>query len=74
MSQSDRLTLMTSYELMQEDTLASIAFGPIEPVPAIGLAIRQDWLPTDLQASFLKLIQDKIVGSLVLRREWRGVG
>ena len=75
LTKSDRLTLLTSYELMQEEeALTAMAFGPISPVPAIGLTMRQDWLPTQIQANFLRLIQEKIVGSLVLRKELRLVG
>lgn len=65
LAQSDRLTLLTSYELMyEEDTLTAVPFGPIEPVPSIGLTMRENWLPTQLQASFIDLIQKRIVGSL----------
>ena len=67
LAQSDRLTLLTSYELMYEDdALAAVPFGPIDPVPAIGLTMRENWLPTQLQKSFLDLIQKRIVGSLAL--------
>lgn len=66
LSQSDRLTLLTSYELMyEEDTLAAVPFGPIKPVPCIGLTTRENWLPTQLQTSFIELVQKRIVGSLM---------
>lgn len=66
LSQSDRLTLLTSYELMyEEDTLAAVPFGPMEPVPCIGLTTRENWLPTQLQTSFIELVQKRIVGSLM---------
>jgi DNA-binding transcriptional LysR family regulator len=66
LAQSDRLTLLTSYELMyEEDALAAVPFGPIEPVPSIGLTMRTDWLPTQLQSSFISLIKKRIVGSLL---------
>jgi LysR family transcriptional regulator, regulator for genes of the gallate degradation pathway len=66
LSQSDRLTLLTSYELMyEEDTLAAVPFGPIEPVPCIGLTTRENWLPTELQTSFIELVQKRIEGSLM---------
>jgi LysR family transcriptional regulator, regulator for genes of the gallate degradation pathway len=65
LSQSDRLTLLTSYELLHEDdALASVPFGPIEPVPSIGLMTRENWLPTKLQADFLALIHKRILASL----------
>lgn len=65
LSQSDRLTLLTSYELLyEEDALAAVPFGPIEPVPYIGLMTRENWLPTQLQANFMELIHRQVVGSL----------
>ena len=65
LSQSDRLTLLTSYELFyEEDALTAVPFGPIEPVPYIGLMTRENWLPTQLQANFMELIHRQIVGSL----------
>ena len=38
------------------------------PVPAIGLTMRENWLPTQLQKNFLDLIQKRIVGSLSLTK------
>jgi DNA-binding transcriptional LysR family regulator len=65
LAQSDRLTLLTSYELVfEEGALMAMPFGPIEPVPSIGLTMRTNWLPTQLQANFIDLIQKRIVGSL----------
>ena len=67
LAESDRLTLLTSYELIYEDDgLASVPFGAIEPAPSIGLTMRENWLPTQLQKNFLELIQKRIVGSLEL--------
>jgi DNA-binding transcriptional LysR family regulator len=66
LTQSDRLTLLTSYELIyEEDDLAAVPFGPIEPVPWIGLTTRENWLPTQLQVNFIDLIHRQIVGSLM---------
>jgi hypothetical protein len=60
---SDRLTLMTSYELAQESPgLATLDYGPIRPTPEIGVAMRQDWLPTRAHAAFLDLLR-QYVGS-----------
>ena len=65
LTQSDRLTLLTNFELMhEEDVLAALPFGPIEPVPSIGLTMRQNWLPTQLQAQVIGLIRQRIVKSL----------
>ena len=66
LTQSDRLTLLTSYELIyEEDELAAVPFGPIDPVPWIGLTTRENWLPTQLQSNFIDLIHRQIVGSLM---------
>jgi LysR family transcriptional regulator of gallate degradation len=66
LAQSDRLSLLTSYELMcEEDSLTSVPFGPIQPVPSIGLTVRRNWLPTQRQASFIDLIEKSIVRSLL---------
>lgn len=65
LSQSDRLTLLTTFELLhQEDLLAAIPFGPIKPVPSIGLTMRQNWLPTQLQTQVIDLIRQRIARSL----------
>ncbi len=58
---SDRLTLMTSYELQHEgEGLAALPFGPVAPVPAIGVTTRADWLPTRAHSVFLQLIRDRV--------------
>jgi LysR family transcriptional regulator of gallate degradation len=58
LARSDRLTLMTSYELMHENgALAPLAFGPIEPTPAIGVTMRSGWLPTQLHVEFIELLR-----------------
>ena len=75
LTQSDRLTLLTSYELInEEDALTAVPFGPIEPVPSIGLTTRENWLPTQLQANFIDLIHSQIVGSLTLTKVLRRSG
>jgi DNA-binding transcriptional LysR family regulator len=74
LAQSNRLTLLTSYELLVhgDDALAAVPFGPMTPVPSLGLTMREGWLPTRLQTDFIDLINKRIVGSLmpekVLRR------
>jgi DNA-binding transcriptional LysR family regulator len=75
LTQSNRLTLLTSYEVMnEEDALAAVPFGPIEPVPSIGLTMRQNWLPTPLQTSVIDMIKQRIVGSLGPLRELQRIG
>ena len=58
LARSDRLTLMTSYELMHEDgALVPVPFGPIEPSPAIGITTRTGWLPTQIHLDFIDLLR-----------------
>lgn len=61
---SDRLTLMTSYEMMHEgEGLVAIPFGPIDSVPAIGITTRAGWLPTRVHAEFIQLICDRMTAT-----------
>jgi LysR family transcriptional regulator of gallate degradation len=70
LAQSTRLTILTSYELMyEEDAFAALPFGPIEPVPSIGLTMRENWLPTQLQTNVIDMIKKRIVGSLTPLKE-----
>jgi len=56
---TDRLTLMTSYELMFEGVgLADLKFGPISPVPSIGITTRANWLPIQIQRDLMAMIRD----------------
>jgi LysR family transcriptional regulator of gallate degradation len=66
LARSDRLTLMTSYELTHENgALAPLAFGPIEPVPAIGVTMRSEWLPTQLHIEFIDLLRQHMIEATV---------
>jgi DNA-binding transcriptional LysR family regulator len=66
LTQSDRLTLLTSYEMIsEEDALTAVPFGPIKPVPCFGITMRGNWLPTQLQTNFIELIQSRTVGALM---------
>ena len=70
LSRGDRLTLLTSYELMHEgDALELIPFEPLKPVHSIGVMQRRDWLPTQLQASFLDLIRQEMTPSRMMSNE-----
>ncbi len=65
LARSNCLTLLTSYELMYEDdALAAVPYGPIEPIPSIGVTMRNNWLPTQLQVNFLHLIRKRMTASL----------
>jgi LysR family transcriptional regulator of gallate degradation len=75
LSRSDCLTLLTSYELMYEDdALAAIPYGPIEPVHSIGVTMRNNWLPTQLQVNFLRLIRKQMTATLLPIKELRRAG
>jgi LysR family transcriptional regulator of gallate degradation len=66
LARSDRLTLMTSYELMHEDgALAPLPFGPIEPAPSIGITMRANWLPTQLHLDFIDLLRRNVASNAV---------
>jgi LysR family transcriptional regulator, regulator for genes of the gallate degradation pathway len=72
LARSDCLTLFTSYELMYEDdALAAVPYGPIEPIPALGVTTRADWLPTQLQVNFLRLIRKQMTASMTPIKELR---
>ena len=67
---SNRLTLLTSYELMfEDDALTAVPFGPLDPPPSIGLTMRMNWLPTQLQVNFLDLYQKRVVRTLRVTKE-----
>lgn len=66
LARSDRLTLMTSYELLHEDGLVPVAFGPIEPAPAIGITMRAGWLPTQIHLDFMNLVRKHVTDAAVL--------
>lgn len=58
LARSDRLTLMTSYELLHEDSsLVALPFGPIDPVPTIGVMMRANWMPTTLHTDFIDIVR-----------------
>ena len=70
LSRSDRLTILTSYELMyEEDSLEAIPFQQIGPAPSMGLMMRNNCLPGQLLADFIHLVRQRIVGSLLPARE-----
>jgi hypothetical protein len=49
---------MTSYELQHEDgTLRAVPYGPIAPVPSIGITMRANWLPTRLHNDFISIVR-----------------
>ena len=60
---SDRLTLMTSYEISFEEGLRSLHCGPIDPVPAIGITTRVGWMPTPVQSAFIEVLRTHVCAS-----------
>ena len=58
LERSDRLTLMTSYELEHENgLLRALPFGAISPEPSIGITTRASWLPTRQHMDFIDLVR-----------------
>lgn len=58
LERSDRLTLMTTYELQYADgRLRALPFGPILPVPSIGIMMRANWMPTRLHTEFIAFLR-----------------
>jgi hypothetical protein len=55
--------------MYENDVLAAVPYGPIEPVPSIGVTMRDNWLPTQLQVNFLRLMRKQITASLVPIKE-----
>ena len=61
LKRSDRLTLMTSYELEHgNEALRAVAFGPIVPIPSIGIMMRAGWLPTRLHEDFIDIVRAEV--------------
>ncbi len=70
LARSDCLTLLTSYELMYEDdALTAVPYGPIKPIPWIGVTMRNNLLPTQLQVNFLRLVRKRVTASLMPIKE-----
>jgi len=57
LQQSDRLTLMTSYELLNEPELRAVRLDVPLEAPSIGVMTRKDWQPTRLHAAFIDLLR-----------------
>jgi len=70
LERSDRLTLMTTYELLYADgNLRALPFGPILPAPSIGITMRANWMPTRLHTEFINLVHAHVsVGPTPLRQ------
>jgi len=58
LQQSDRLTLMTSYELLHEPSLAAVDLDVPVEAPSMGLITRTDWKPTRLHSAFVDLLRE----------------
>lgn len=58
---SDRLTLMTSYEMRFEGRgLGVVPFGPLDERPMIGVTMRANWLPTRRHALLIDLLRQSV--------------
>jgi DNA-binding transcriptional LysR family regulator len=60
---SNRVTLMTSYELMHENKLVQLPFNASLPCPSIGITTRAQWLPTNLHRDFMSLLEARVTAS-----------
>jgi DNA-binding transcriptional LysR family regulator len=67
LAESDRLTLLTSYELIHDEgDIASAPFGLVEPAPKRGVTTRAGWLATPLHLSFMDMLHQRINASNIL--------
>jgi DNA-binding transcriptional LysR family regulator len=58
---SDRLTLMTTYERQHEShVLSAVPFQTPLPAPAVGITMRAEWQPTRLHRDFMQLLRTRI--------------
>jgi DNA-binding transcriptional LysR family regulator len=61
---SNRLTLMTSYELVHENMLVPLPVKASLPCPSIGITTRAQWLPTAHHRDFMKLLETRVTASI----------
>ena len=64
LQRSDRLALMTVFELAQETGLAALPYGILGTPPSMGLMTRADWQPTMLQHAFIDIVRASAPGAL----------
>jgi DNA-binding transcriptional LysR family regulator len=61
LEQSNRLTLMTSYEFQHEtDSLSLIPYPLLSPVPTLGIAMRENWSRTSLHDSLIAILRRRM--------------
>ncbi|AQR62052.1 hypothetical protein BZG35_10660 [Brevundimonas sp. LM2] len=61
MADSDRLTLMTTYELRHEShALTDIRFPSVPGRPAVGITTRKGWLPTQIHRDFIHMVRRQV--------------
>lgn len=58
LEKSDRLALMTSFELFRERSLTAISTSPVGIDPSIGMISRANWLPTPVQQGFVDILEE----------------
>jgi LysR family transcriptional regulator of gallate degradation len=72
LANSDRMAILTQSELeiarQQGQRLKALNFGSIEPSTAIGVTIRKDWHPTDLQRIFLEFLREQTMWQPITKR------
>ena len=57
---SNRMTLMTTYELENEPTMRAIQIESELDRPSIGIITRQNWQPTSAHARFIEMLQSHV--------------
>lgn len=58
---SDRLGLMTSYELAREsDSFVALPLDQVGDAPAIGVTLRAGWQPTSLHTAFIEALRTTV--------------
>lgn len=61
LANSDRLTLMTTYEVDYEGgSVIALDIDPPGPGPQIGVTTRADWLPTALHKNFVAMLRSRM--------------
>jgi LysR family transcriptional regulator, regulator for genes of the gallate degradation pathway len=60
LASSDRLTLMTTYELVHENMLAPLPYKGNVRAPSIGITTRSNWQPTALHNAFTDLVNARV--------------
>jgi DNA-binding transcriptional LysR family regulator len=65
----NRLSLLTTYELAKEkDGIIALSLGSVGCAPTLGIATREEWLPTQLQEEFLGVLRKQVAAAVKMDR------